>query len=282
MKILSLDTSTKFLCLGLSEENRIYEYRMEMGVRLSSLLVPAIKRVLESLKWRIKYIDYFASALGPGSFTGVRVGLAAIKGMSWSVNKPVIGISSLDILANNVFFSKEIFCGAGQAAKGKRIFPRFVIPLIDAKRKLMYCAIYTFAATKPRPSGRGWSLSAQYSAQKGNPDFSPGRLHSLGGGILKRISPYMLLTQDELFNKIKRYTGSKRRNDIIMLGDALGLYGEEIVKETSVIALDKDYWYPQPRNIIRLAKEKIKNKEQSDAFVIKPLYLYPKECQIRK
>src|SRR4030042_6175727 len=101
MKILAIDTSTKFLCLGLSDNTKVYEYKLEVSRLLSTLIIQTIKRALDSLGWKVSDIDYFACGLGPGSFTGLRVGLAAIKGMSWALNKHIIGISTLDILAKN-------------------------------------------------------------------------------------------------------------------------------------------------------------------------------------
>jgi len=223
MKILGIDTTTKFLSLGLYDGQHIYEYNLDLGTRHSTLLAPTVKRVLDALGWDIKEIDYFACGLGPGSFTGIRVGLAAIKGLSLSLNKPVVGISSLDILANKVKTPGVL-----------------VAPVIDAKRGLIYCSIY--------------------KREKGS---------------LKRIAPYMLLSQDELCRKIKRNT--------VMLGDALNLYKEKILKNISgIVFLDKDCWYPDGHNIIYLALEKIKGKAFNNAFNIKPIYLYPKECQIRK
>src|SRR3990167_8720388 len=101
MKILGIDTSTKFLSLGISEDDKIYEYNLELGRQMSDLLSPTIKKVLDALGWRINDIDYFACGLGPGSFTGMRVGIATVKGLAFSLNKPVVGISTLDILARN-------------------------------------------------------------------------------------------------------------------------------------------------------------------------------------
>lgn len=151
MKILGIDTTTKFFCLGIydganpvrntaypnrynliSNGAKIYEYNLEVGRMLSALLIQTIKRVLDALGWQVSDIDYFACGLGPGSFTGMRVGLATIKGLSWAVNRPLIGISTLDILARNVKNSNSP-----------------VVPVIDAKRNSIYCAVYK---NKPRPS----------------------------------------------------------------------------------------------------------------------------------
>jgi len=222
MKILGIDTTTKFLCLGLYDDGRIYEYNLELLRLLSNFLVPHIKRILEALNWQLNKIDYFACGLGPGSFTGVRVGLATIKGIAWSLNKPILGISTLDILAKNV-----------------KIPSGYVAPIIDAKRNLIYTSIY--------------------KANKGK---------------LKRITPYLLLSEKEFYKRAKK--------DIYILGDAVLLYKENILKNVKgANILEIDYWYPQARNIIDLALEKIRRKEFSNIFKIKPIYLYPKECQIR-
>lgn len=223
MKILAIDTTTRFMCIGIYDQGKIYEYSLGLGNKQSSLLIPSIKRIIAALKWRIEDIDYFACGLGPGSFTGIRVGLSTIKGLAWTTNKPIIGVSTLDIIAYNTAES----------------FTR-IIPVIDAKRNLIYCSIY-----RNNQSG------------------------------FKRVLPYMLLSLDELSKKIKPNS--------IILGDALGLYKQEILKTIKgVKTLDRDYWYPKPRNIIALALERIKDKKFNTAFDIKPIYIYPKECQIRK
>jgi len=222
MKILGIDTTSKFLCIGLYDDGKIFGYNLELGKLQSSLLVPTIKRILEALKWRLQGIDYFACGLGPGSFTGIRVGLSAVKGLSWSLNKPVIGVPSLDALARNAVE-----------------FNGWLIPVIDAKRSLIYCGIYK--NTK---------------------------------GILKKAGPYMLLNKEELFKKAK--PGS------IFFGDALGVYKQEITKFVPGAAcLERDYWYLKPHNLIISALEKLKNKEITDTFRVKPIYLYPDECQIK-
>lgn len=242
MKILGIDTTTKFLCLGIYDDSKVYEYNMDLGKVQSSLLVPTIKRVLDALGWSIGDIDYFACGLGPGSFTGVRVGVATIKGFAWSLNKPVLGISTLDILAKNINPVRNTTQISAKTivSNGVKINDKFIVPIIDAKRNLIYSSIY--------------------KAKR---------------GTLKRIMPYMLLTKDEFFKKAKPHS--------IVLGDAVGLYKEDILKNIKgVNLLDKDYWYPKAHNIISLALGKIKAKNWDNAFDIRPIYLYPKECQIRK
>lgn len=125
MKILGIDTSTDFLHIALFDDGKVYEYSLETKKKLSELLDVTIKRLLDAVGWSFSDIDYFACGVGPGSFTGIRVGIAAIKGMSWALSKPVIAVSSLDILAKNC------------ASQGEKI-----VAAIDARRGLVYCALY--------------------------------------------------------------------------------------------------------------------------------------------
>jgi tRNA threonylcarbamoyladenosine biosynthesis protein TsaB len=222
MKILGIDTSTKFLSVGISDKDRVYEYNLDLGRAHSALLQPTLKRILDALGWRIQDVDYFACGLGPGSFTGIRVGVAAIKGLAFSLQKPVVGISTLDILAKNVI-----------AAQGP------VMPAVDAKRGLIYCSIYKF---KNR--------------------------------AIKRTAPYMLLAREEFIRKT--------HPNAIIIGDAVGLYRQDISAAVrGAVFPDKDCWYPKGHNIISLARERISAGKLNDAFDLGPIYLYPKECQVR-
>lgn len=221
MKILGVDTSTKFLILFAYDNGRIAEYNLELGRQHSSLLAPAIKRVIEASGWKPREINYFACGLGPGSFTGLRIGVAAIKGLAFGLNKPVLGVSTLDILALN--------------ADNDGI----IIPAVDAKRNLLYCAVY----------------------KKHNRE-------------VKKISPYMLLSAQEFIKKAPKKS--------VILGDALAVYKEEFLRGIRGAGfLDKDYWFPRGRNIIYWALKQIEKKKINNSFKIKPIYLYPKECQIR-
>jgi len=223
MKILGIDTSSRFLCVGLWDKNKIYSFNLELGPKLANLITPTIGGILHALSWKISDIDYFACGLGPGSFTGLRVGLATIKGLAWSANKPIVGISSLDILARNVRASQST-----------------IVPVVDAKRSLIYCSAY-----------------------------------KINGSYLKRIMPYQLLTKEELIRKLK--------GNVLLLGDALDLYKQEILNRTKKASvLDRDLWYPQPHNIILAALQGIRAKKVTDSFSVLPIYLYPKECQIKK
>lgn len=223
MKILAVDTSTFMLACGIYDGEKTYSYNLQTGRLLSGLLVPTLQRAVDAAGMGMKEIDYFACGLGPGSFTGIRVGLAAMKGLSWSLRRPMVGIPTLDILARNVAEKDAL-----------------IIPLIDAKRELVFSAFYRIRR-----------------------------------GALKRTTPYMLTTIGEVCKR----AGS----GAIILGDAVSLYRHKIIAcIKGARLLDKDCWFPLGHTLIALACEKIRSGKTTTAFNIKPLYLYPKECQIRK
>ncbi len=222
MKILGIDTSTVNLCLGLYVDGKLYEYSLKAGRNLSSLLAPTIKRVMDAAGLKISDIDFFCCGLGPGSFTGMRIGLATIKGLSVVENRPVIGISSLDILAKNV-----------------ELKDRLIVTALDARRGLIYCSSYKYE-----------------------------------GDILIRKSQYLLLSLDEF---VKKFCAKP-----VILGDAVVLYRDKIsARIKGAIVLDKDYWALKAHNLIELALLKIKARQFSSVLTVKPIYLYPKECQIK-
>lgn len=102
MKILCLETSTKNFSLGLAENGKVLAFRnLHLEKILSSSIIPAIDGILKKTKVVLKDLDGFAVGLGPGSFTSLRVGLSTVKALAFALQKPVVGIPSLDILAMN-------------------------------------------------------------------------------------------------------------------------------------------------------------------------------------
>ena len=128
MKVLAVETSTMCGSVALLEEEKlISEYLLDIKTTHSERLMPAIDRVLKDSEVDLSQIDGFAVSLGPGSFTGLRIGLSAIKGLALAMNKPIAGIPTLDALAHNIPFSRYT-----------------ISPLLDARRGEVYTALYRF------------------------------------------------------------------------------------------------------------------------------------------
>ena len=126
MQILGIETSSKFLSLAVIKDNEIVaEINLNAYRRLSSLLVPSIKDILKKSNISLEELDGFAVGIGPGSFTGLRVGITTIKALALSLKKPIVAVFSLDIIAQNI-----------SPVSGQ------VCPIIDAKRGNVFSCIY--------------------------------------------------------------------------------------------------------------------------------------------
>jgi len=133
LKILALDTSTMMATCAVLDENQVLgEYSLNQSETHSENLVPMVKEVLDNLFLKVEDIDLYGVAIGPGSFTGLRIGVATVKAFAHIYNKPVVGISTLEALAYNLPYNKTI------------------VPMIDARRDRVYTGIYTWedGATK--------------------------------------------------------------------------------------------------------------------------------------
>ncbi|MFH1830815.1 MAG: tRNA (adenosine(37)-N6)-threonylcarbamoyltransferase complex dimerization subunit type 1 TsaB [Pseudomonadota bacterium] len=126
MRILSIDTTSIAGSVALSENDKLIAQEQQgAGGTHSEKLFPTIDHLLQVAKWQQSDIQGIAVAIGPGSFTGLRIGLAAAKGFALALDCPVAGVSSLATLALN---------GLG--------FSGTVIPLIDARRSEIYAAAW--------------------------------------------------------------------------------------------------------------------------------------------
>lgn len=127
MKILALDTSNRVNSVAIIDEERIIaEYLLDAKEGYSQKLLYLVNQILKDSELTIKKIDGFAVAVGPGSFTALRVGIATAKGLAIGAKKPLWGIPTLDALAANVY------------ATG------LICPILDAKAERIYGAVYQY------------------------------------------------------------------------------------------------------------------------------------------
>lgn len=112
--LLALDTSTLLLSLALVDrDGRVVEHAVEGPPKRQSELLPgAIEAMLARHGVKLSELDGFVVGLGPGSFTGLRIGVATVKGLAYALEKPVVGVSSLKALALDSPSGVELFCAA--------------------------------------------------------------------------------------------------------------------------------------------------------------------------
>src|SRR5512136_1085962 len=103
MLILAIDTSSGSASIALLRDDDILsEIFINLDVNHSVVLLPALHDLLRLSRIEPKEIDLFACTIGPGSFTGIRVGASTVKGLALAVEKPIVGVSTLEALAFNI------------------------------------------------------------------------------------------------------------------------------------------------------------------------------------
>lgn len=120
MKLLAIDTSTDYLSLAVMNGDKAISRMHKPAPRShSSLLMPMIGRILKKSGTRLKGLGGFCVSIGPGSFTGLRIGVATIKGLALVTGKPVVAVPTLDAIARNGKKFKGILCTVLDARKNK-------------------------------------------------------------------------------------------------------------------------------------------------------------------
>ena len=126
MKILALDSTAKVASVALCEDEQLLgELTLNNGNTHSQTLLPMVEFLLNKFDLSPLDIDLFATAAGPGSFTGVRIGVATLKGLLFGQEKPCAGVSTLEALAFNLCDHDGLIC-----------------PVMNARRQQVYTALF--------------------------------------------------------------------------------------------------------------------------------------------
>jgi tRNA threonylcarbamoyladenosine biosynthesis protein TsaB len=126
MKVLGVDSSTMTAGIGIVAGDEILvETKFSVKITYSEMLLSCIDQALKNIGLKMEDIDGFAISIGPGSFTGLRIGLATLKGLCLATGKPLASVPSLDALAYLFLYCR---------------YP--VVTMLDAKKNQVYAAIY--------------------------------------------------------------------------------------------------------------------------------------------
>jgi tRNA threonylcarbamoyladenosine biosynthesis protein TsaB len=126
LKVVGIETSGTIGSVAVCEGSRCLEERsFEKGMRHGQALLPSIDEIFKRLGWQPGDIDLIAVSHGPGSFTGLRIGITCAKTLAYVLGKPLVAVPTLDVLAENVTDRGIATC-----------------PILDAKREAVYACIY--------------------------------------------------------------------------------------------------------------------------------------------
>ena len=126
MLILAMESSAKPASVAICEGSALLgQYFQNSGLTHSRTLMAMVESLLNNLSIKAKELDLIAVAKGPGSFTGVRIGVSAAKGLGWSLDIPIAGVSALEAMAHQIPTPDVIIC-----------------PVMDARRSQVYNALF--------------------------------------------------------------------------------------------------------------------------------------------
>ena len=128
MKILAVDSSSLTASVAIVEDDiTVAEYTVNYKKTHSQTLLPMLDEIVKMTEQDLQTVDAIALAAGPGSFTGLRIGSATVKGLAQALNKPVVSVPTVDGLAGNLYGTDKLVC-----------------PVMDARRNQTYTGLYEF------------------------------------------------------------------------------------------------------------------------------------------
>ena len=132
-RILLIETSTAQLSTALAEDGAVTAFRICWEPRMqAALTAPYVKEVLDEKEWTVKDLDAVCVGKGPGSYTGLRVGVSTTKGLCFGAGIPLLSAGTLDVLVSEAY-------RLGVVPEGCRA----IVPMVDARRMEVYAAVFT-------------------------------------------------------------------------------------------------------------------------------------------
>lgn len=125
MNVLAIDTATALLGIGLEAGENYYEFNQNVGLHHTEHLLVEIQELLKKAALKAGELDLLVVSKGPGSFTGLRIGMSAAKGFAFAAGIPLVSVPTLDLYA----YGRESFDG-------------LVVPVMDARKQRIYTAFY--------------------------------------------------------------------------------------------------------------------------------------------
>lgn len=186
MLILALESSAKAASVALCRDGKLVSQSIQCtALTHSRTLLPMAEDLLKNAGISLSEVDAFAVAHGPGSFTGIRIGVSTVKGLAWAAEKPCIGVSTLEAMAWH-----------GQAAGG------LICPVMDARRSQVYNALFRMVDGVPQRLTPDRPLSLEELAEElrvlGEVPFLVGDGYAVTAAYFNRIGLPFRMAPDNL------------------------------------------------------------------------------------
>jgi len=235
MKILAFDTSDRVVSVVLSKNGQLLSRVRAVGIKNYESIMSLIDALMKKARLSMSEINLLGACVGPGSFTGIRIGLSTAKALSYACAIPVVGYKSLDV---DAWMFKDHVTG-------------YLCVMRDARRNNVYAALYEHKAK-----------------------------------TMRRKSPYFLGTLDALLDSVeiflkKEGRGRGEKSDMYFYGDVVENCCTRI-KEKFSFARMLSFRDHRRRSRAMISFVAHDRSRAVDCFGLKPLYMYPKDCQVQK
>ncbi|MGR3220805.1 MAG: tRNA (adenosine(37)-N6)-threonylcarbamoyltransferase complex dimerization subunit type 1 TsaB [Candidatus Anammoxibacter sp.] len=240
MKILGIETSSNIGSVAVCDNDFVIdEQSFGEGMRCGKHLMPAVKSIFEKNGLKPKDIDLISISVGPGSYTGLRVGITCVKTLSYALKKPVIDIPSMDVIVQNVRVKYDCIC-----------------PVIDAKRKLVYACIYKYA-----PEDQLFFHANPKHSHLTQP--IKGDLTSVN--LWESVSELLIISPNDIVNKLPKKT--------LVFGDGVSCH-TEIFENGNMLIGNNDMGIPKASIVAMLGKYEYAKGKRCDINALSPIYLH--------
>jgi len=269
MKVLGLDTSTSCGAVGLIDDERVIsEYLVDIPITHSERLLGAIELLLRDAHCAIEDLDGWAISLGPGSFTGLRIGVSTVKGLAFATQKPVAGISTLDVLASQISPTPFLIC-----------------PILDARKGEVYTAFYrydermvlrrlsAYRATKPEVLVKQFLMSG---ISPSNHEDAPHPFPSPSRGEVG-------MTRNRGEGGGEKLFSMQMEEKTIFIGDGVRTYGDYLRDALPSLAIfpPASLNLPHGSVVAKLGLELLRKGEVLDLSAFTPFYVRPSEAEMK-
>lgn len=255
MKVLGIETSGSMGGIVLSKDCQVILSKEFGSMQHGKELIPAIKSAFHDIGWSPHDIDLIAVDVGPGSYTGLRVGVACAKTMAYALRKPVIDVPIFDIIAENYQgnLCETAALRSSSPAAGSKEEKKFyetvhrrqfsLCPVIDARRSHVYACIYTFVPV--------------------------GLEGGLAGVQWKRETEFMVIQPESLVSMLPR--------PIIIFGNGVSRY-KEVFHDKDIFIGKEEWAIPKVEYVALLGERLYESGYRCETGKLLPLYLRQAEA----
>lgn len=245
MKILSVDTSSKICNINLYEDGKNIMYKeIKEDITHAKKLMTGIEEVLKTTNTKLEDITYFGSIVGPGSFTGIRIGVSTIKAFALALNIDIIPGTSLELLEENAYEEQEVNEGD------------YILSIIDARNKEVYGSVA--------------KINAEYTERL-----------NFAGNINDFIEFAKSVIEKETKEEKEQKNKTNNKTKILVVGNGKKLFEEELqdrLNNFKIIYIKDEE--QRGKYLGRLMEKNINKKVSSEKLM--PIYLKPSGINEKK